>query len=99
MMDQTLDQGQVDQIPTGYRGRVLIVEDDQDSMNWLSTLLKHNQFEVLGAGDGMQAMHKHEIEAVEAEAHSEREMIVNEVRALRAEIQELRSEVAARKPD
>ena len=49
--------------------------------------------------DGMQAMHKHEIEAVEAEAHSEREMIVNEVRALRAEIQELRSEVAARKPD
>ena len=56
MMDRTLDQGQEDQIPTGYRGRVLIVEDDQDSMNWLSTLLKHNQFEVLGAGDGMQAM-------------------------------------------
>ncbi len=43
--------------------------------------------------DGMQAMHKHEVEAVEAEAHSERTAIVAEVRALRAEIQELRAEV------
>jgi voltage-gated sodium channel len=49
--------------------------------------------------DGMQAMHKHEVEAVEAEAQSEREMIVSEVRALRAEIQELRSELSARKPE
>ena len=44
--------------------------------------------------DGMQAMHKHEIEAAEAEAHSEREMIVDEVRALRDEVRALRAAIA-----
>ena len=38
------------------RARILVVEDDQDTMNWLATLLKQNKFEVLGAGDGTQAM-------------------------------------------
>ena len=44
--------------------------------------------------DGMQAVHKSENEAAEAEAHAERELIVDEVRALRREIASLRQEMA-----
>ncbi len=40
----------------GMRGRILIVEDDRDTMNWLTVLLKQNNFETFGAGDGTQAM-------------------------------------------
>ncbi len=45
--------------------------------------------------DGMQAMHAHEVEAAEAEAHAERQAIVDELRATRAEIRELRAELSA----
>jgi two-component system KDP operon response regulator KdpE len=38
------------------KGRILIVEDDRDTMNWLSILLRQNHFEVFGAGDGTQGM-------------------------------------------
>lgn len=38
------------------RGRVLIVEDDQDTVNWLTVLLKQAHFEILTAGDGTQGM-------------------------------------------
>ena len=40
----------------GARARVLIVEDDVDTMNWLTILLKQNRFVVYGAGDGAQAL-------------------------------------------
>lgn len=38
------------------RARILVVEDDRDTLNWISTLLKHHRFEILSAGDGTQAM-------------------------------------------
>lgn len=47
--------------------------------------------------DGMGAMHKAETEEAEAEAHSERIAIGQEVRAIRRELAELRAELAAKR--
>jgi len=40
----------------GVKGRILVVEDDVDTMTWLTVLLKQNNFEVKGACDGTQAL-------------------------------------------
>ncbi|MFT4546796.1 MAG: two-component system KDP operon response regulator KdpE [Verrucomicrobiales bacterium] len=59
MINQNTMQAQLQAQPAsagGTRARILIVEDDRDTMNWLTILLKQNNFETLGAGDGTQAM-------------------------------------------
>lgn len=56
MMENNLMQAQPETAPAATRGRILIVEDDQDTMNWLNVLLKQNGFVTYGACDGTQAM-------------------------------------------